>query len=365
MNSLKKTSIILISISLFSSILFGIDKSTASNPNDTSLIRIGLSNLDSNICSICQEDGLYFNSGCKRCIQDSIVIVTHVNDEKLPYLGWSNDNGIAYGDKNCSGNQFFKKISINENSTYWVEIIKDDLDLQSNFYADANFSQKIDSAKLTMCSNPIDLQYLRISNEDGKPSGNGGKLFGNIDDFEIKHEATNNQIFSTSFENCNNKSCDNIWTLNNQNRIFIDSQKENITFFSEVSGTNDYATLQLAKPLPDSWELKFKLHIDELEEHPRGKGLLKIDPSLRQIFLGIPALIFPLVSFGITRKIKSNIIGILIISAGILISCIVLFNTTETSITNLLILGPSVLIIILGIFKLDIRMKKEKNEINK
>ena len=50
--------IILIGISLFSSILFGVDKITSENPGDAASIRIGLSSIDSSSCKICSEGGI-------------------------------------------------------------------------------------------------------------------------------------------------------------------------------------------------------------------------------------------------------------------------------------------------------------------
>ena len=361
MNLPIKIGIILISISLFSSIFFGIDKYTSSNPDDASLIRIGLSNFDTNTCKVCQEDGIYYNSGCKRCVQDSIVIITHVNEKRSPILAWSNDNTIGYGDEICSGHKFFEKITINDNSTYWIEIIKDNLELKSNFYTDENYLQIIDNVKLTMCSNPSDLQYVRVSNEDGKPAGNGGKLFGYIDNMEINN--SNNIIFLNSFDTCKNESCDNLWTLENQNKIFVDTVKQNLAFFSEVTGTTDYATLNLEDSLPNSWTLRFKLHIDELESHPRGKGILGMDPSLRQIIFGFPALFSPFVSYLLIRKTNSKFLASLIILSGVMILSNLLFNFESlisnfenmnyfSSILSIAAMTLSTILIILGLTKL-------------
>ena len=81
MNSSIKIAIVLVSFSLVSSTFFALDKYTSSNPNDASLIRIGLSDFASNERQICQEGSIYYDSGCKRCIQDSIVVVNHVNEK--------------------------------------------------------------------------------------------------------------------------------------------------------------------------------------------------------------------------------------------------------------------------------------------
>lgn len=353
MNYSNKIAIILISISLLSSTLYGIDKLTSSNSADASLIRIGLSNLESNQCQICQEGEIYYNSGCKRCIQDSVVIITHVNDDKHPILGWSKNDAISYGDKNCSGNSFFKKISIENNSIYWVEIIKNDLTLESNFYNDKNFSNLIENVKTSMCSNPSELQYLRISNEDGKPMSDGGKLYGKIDDIEIKNLVVDKEkILAVTFDECENKSCNGLWNLENHDRIFVNTSEKNINFFSEVSGTNDYATLKLEESLPNSWVLRFKLQIDEIEEHPHGKGILKLDPSLRQIFFGMPAIVLPFIGYAITRKIESNFVGLLISLSGIVILAGILLSLSYMTSQNIVIFAISILIIILGLFKI-------------
>ena len=83
-----------LAISIFFIVIFGIDKITSENPSDSALIRIGLSDTDSSQCEICQEGEMYFESGCKRCIQDGIVLTAHVSNERFYSLGWSNDNGM-------------------------------------------------------------------------------------------------------------------------------------------------------------------------------------------------------------------------------------------------------------------------------
>ena len=88
-----------------------------------------------------------------------------------------------------------------------------------------------------MCSNPTNLQYIRISNEDGKPAGNGGKLFGYVDEIKIWNSSNKNneEIFSTSFDECEDETCDNKWILQNSDRIFINTENSNLEFFSEVT----------------------------------------------------------------------------------------------------------------------------------
>tara|TARA_Y100000590_G_scaffold382396_1_gene452308 strand:- start:3654 stop:4733 length:1080 start_codon:yes stop_codon:yes gene_type:complete len=355
-----KIAFILIFISLFLSILYGIDKFSSDNPNDSALIRIGLSNIDSSSCKICELNEIYYESGCKRCIQDGIVLTAHVSNERHYNVGWSNNNGMYYGDENCQGSQNFKNTSANINDTYYIEISKNDLLLHTNFYTDENFTNLKESISTEMCSNPTNLQYLRISNEDGKPPGNGGKLSGNIDEIEI-FDTTNDkhkQIFSSSFNECSDKTCNDLWNFRNPEKIFVDTEKDVLSFSSEVLGMNDYAHLKLDHELPNSWEMRFKFQINELQEHPRGKGILNLEPDLRQIFLGLPAIILPFISYGITQKIKLNSFGIVIVITGITILTGTLFHMSEIN-SNLIILAVSVLIIILGILRMNIRSTKK------
>ena len=314
----------LVTISLFSSILFGVDKITSENHSDAASIKIGLSSIDSSSCKICSEGGIFYDSGCKRCIQDGVVLTTHVANERFYKLGWSNDNGMYYGDERCDGSKNFSNVNTNENDTYWIEIIKDESELKSNIYIDDNFSNLYDSTSITMCSNPTNLQHIRVSNDDGKPSGNGGKLFGYIDDMKIYNkkisfENYDKAIFSTTFDECVNKSCNNKWVLQNPERIFVESQKQHLQFLSAVTGTNDYAHFTLDTILPDSWAMRFKLHIDNLEPHPGGKGFLGIEPTDRQLIFGIPSLVLPFISYMISREINSKFLGSLIAISGIII----------------------------------------------
>ena len=326
-----KISVVLIALSLFFSILYGIDKATSENPNDAASIYIGLSSIDSSSCKICSEGGIFYDSGCKRCVQDSVVLITHVANERFYKLGWSNDNGMYYGDKTCDGTKNFPNVPTNENDTYWIEIIKDELELKSKIYTDANFSKLYDSTSITMCSNPTNLQYVRISNADGKPPGNGGKLFGYVDDIQIYSNKINSKnyykhIFSTTFDECTTQSCDNKWVLQNSERIFVEPQKQYLQFLSTLTGTNDYAHLKLDTILPDFWTMKFKFHIDELEPHPEGKGLFNIEPMYRQLIFGIPALVLPFISYIISRETNSKFLGSLILVSGIIILLGIIIN---------------------------------------
>ena len=360
-----KIAIVLVTFSLVSSILYGTDKITSENPSDSALIRIGLSSIDSSSCEICSDGGSYYNSGCKRCIQDGIVLTSHSINGNFYNLAWSNDNGMYYGDKNCSGDKKLNNSVVNKNETYYIEIIKNDLAVTSNFYNDENFVELHDSVSINMCSNPTNLQYLRISNEDGKSIGNGGKIYGHIDDIKIWNDLNKNiePLFYTSFNDCVNNTCNDLWTLQNPERIFIDPQKHFLKFFSEVTGTNDYAHLKLDEYLPNSWIMRFILHIDELEEHPGGKGIFNIEPIFRQLFFGIPALVFPLIAYTITRKVKQRSLGIFIAISGIIIfgGLILNLNTLNEHIINndiirlsqfFAAISVSIIIIILGIFKM-------------
>ena len=100
-------------ISLFCTLLYGLDKWTSDNPSDSSLIRIGLSDIDSSNCQVCELNEIYYESGCKRCIQDGIVLTAHVSNERLYNLGWSNNDGMYYGDNKCGGSKNFKNTSTN------------------------------------------------------------------------------------------------------------------------------------------------------------------------------------------------------------------------------------------------------------
>ena len=322
-----KIAIILVIISLFSSILYGTDRVTSENPSDAATIKIGLSSIDSSSCKICSEGGIFYDSGCKHCIQDGVVLITHVANERFYKLGWSNDNSVNYGDERCNSSEpseNFSNTILNENDTYWIEIVKDKLELKSSLYTDANFSMIHDSISMNMCSNPTNLQYVRVSNEDGKPPGNGGKLFGYIDDIKIYNKKISSEnydkaIFSTTFDECTNKSCNNKWVLRNPERIFVVPQKQHLQFLSTLTGTNDYAHFVLDTILPDSWTMRFKLHIDNIEPHPNGKGLLNIEPTYGQLIFGIPSFILPFISYMISREINSKFLGSLIVVSGIII----------------------------------------------
>jgi len=50
-----------------------------------------------------------------------------------------------------------------------------------------------------------------------------------------------------------------------------------------------------------------------------GEGFLGLDHMTRGIGLGIPAIIFPIISFFISRKEKSSVLGIMLLISGALI----------------------------------------------
>ena len=226
---------------------------------------------------------------------------------------------------------------------------------------------------------PTNLQYIRVSNEDGKPSGNGGKLFGYIDDMKIYNkkisfENYDKAIFSTTFDECVNKSCNNKWVLQNSERIFVESQKQHLQFLSAVTGTNDYAHFTLDTILPDSWTMRFKLYIDNLEPHPGGKGFLGIDPTDRQLIFGIPSFVLPFISYMISREISSKFLGGLIVVSGIIILIGITINLSSliqnldsTDITHIIKFTIMIIIatflIILGSWKIKkYTIRRQPNE---
>ena len=121
--------------------------------------------------------------------------------------------------------------------------------------------------------------------------------------------------------------------------------------------------------------MKFIFHIDDIEEHPRGKGILNIDPILCQILFGIPAIFLPLIGYVITRNSKSIFFGITMIIIGISILGGTLFNSYQNfslelensteliplfnTNLSLVIIVISILIIILGIIRINVSNKRE------
>lgn len=361
-----KLAIILVSISLLTSVLYGVDKFTSNNPADAASIRIGLSDKDSSSCQECLKNGIFFNSGCKKCEQDGVVFMVNVGKDRSYSLGWSNNHGMYDGDKNCDGKINFKNLKSNENQTFWVELVKNDLELSSTIYSDSNFSKIIDSVSTKMCSNPTEMKYVRISNEDGKPTANGGVITGFIDNIEISNISTNlnkktESIFFENFDECIDESCSNSWILQNSKNLSINPSEKIFQYYSKVSGTNDYAHSELnEQKLNNSWNMKFKLHISELIPHPLGKGIINIQPDLRQLFFGIPSLFLPVIGFLLSKHQSSKSLGIIILLSGIIIFFGIFYsilnNQTHSNIDMIqlsIILPVNVLILLLGIRKIQ------------
>jgi len=329
-----QVSVILILISIVTGSFFGIDKFTSENPGDEASIYIGLSDKDSSSCDICMPGGEYYDSGCKRCVQDGISLTVDSIKNNYYAIAWNNNNVLGHGDKNCVARSNFLLTQPNSGDTFWVEIIKNKNIINSTFYTDKNFRNVFDSNSLKMCSIPNDLQYIKISNNDGQSFGNGGKILSYIDDIEIFEEDFNSSatfqendqillklIYQENFSECNSKTCNDTWVLQDPNMFYVDIDNKNFNINSQTSGTLDYAHHDLGIPLSnDFWILKFKMHIDTFEEHPHGKGILNLDPQLRQLLLGLPTFIFPLASFLIIKKSPSKLIGFLIIINGLIIS---------------------------------------------
>ena len=164
-------------------------------------------------------------------------------------------------------------------------------------YNDPAYLEKQESLLVNMCSNPTDLQYFRISTEDGKPASNGGRIIGYVDDIELWNDISKENFNKTStpklnknFSDCNSKTC-NEWILQDQSMLYVDAMNEFFYFDSQVSGTNNNAHMKIDSILDDSWILRFKFHIDEIQSHPAGKGILQIDPQLERILFVIIGII--------------------------------------------------------------------------
>ena len=196
--------------------LYIIDKVTSENPNDSANIIIGISSIDSNSCLVCQPDGDFFNSGCKRCMQDNINFRARTAMGPPFLSSWSNDYAMFYGDKNCNGEIILPSINVESNKQYWAEIHLNDSNYSVSLFDSSDYSNAISSATNSMCSIPTELKFLRFSMNDGKPISNGGRLVGSIDNIEIYNLITNNDskfsnelelIFEEDFSNCTTKTC--------------------------------------------------------------------------------------------------------------------------------------------------------------
>ena len=247
----------LISIVLFS--LFTIDRISSDNPSDPAYIHIGISDKDNSGCDECREGGIFYYGGCKKCQQDSMIFYTKTVDGSKYYVGWSNDNSMYRGDSECKGDKAFPYATAKSNDEFWVEMIRDDRKFTVTLYNDPNFQEIYDSQTIEMCSKPTDLQFFRITTEDGRPAGNGGKIEGYVDDIKIwnnikKSELSDSRqipIFVEDFSSCIDKSCSNKWHLEDENVLFVDDVKKNFNFNSQVSATNNDAMYDLNQPLDD------------------------------------------------------------------------------------------------------------------
>lgn len=96
------------------------------------------------------------------------------------------------------------------------------------------------------------------------------------------------------------------------------------------------------------------------------KTFLPFDTQIRGIIIGIPAAVLPILAFFLSRKIKSNLIGVLVLSTGIIMMSGSLAAATfidqgvsdlesfGKNIASLLpVVGLGMFIIILGISKLN------------
>lgn len=96
------------------------------------------------------------------------------------------------------------------------------------------------------------------------------------------------------------------------------------------------------------------------------KTFLPFDAQIRGIIIGIPAAVLPILAFFLSRKIKSNLIGVLVFSTGIIMMSGSLAAATfidqsvsdlesfGKNIASLLpVVGLGMFIIILGISKLN------------
>jgi hypothetical protein len=292
-------------ISIVLTVILILDKDSETRISDVSRLLIGLSNKDSFQCDACSVGGKYFENGCKHCEQDGIFF--HIfTSQGSPYsTGWGNDKGLYLGDENCSGRKNFKNTNVKSGDTYWVEIKRENSQFQTTLYSDPTFSKVFDSISVTMCSEPTNFKYLRISTEDGHPAGNGGRILGYIDDIKLWEK--NEIIFEESFDLCIDKTCENQWTVNNPNMVYIDPINKNLFFDSQVTGTNDNIHYDIGKIISDeSWMLRFILHIEELEEYPKYAGFIPLDKISRVIVFWIPIVLFPIISVFLLKNIQNK-----------------------------------------------------------
>ena len=276
--------------------IYGVDRLTSENPSDAAAIYVGLSDSDSSGCDASLVGGKYYVSGSKHCSQDGIVFHTF-SSQNNPYLSsWSNDQGIHYGDSNCNGENHFS-LNAKSGDTYWIEIVKANSNFDITMYNNEMFSEIGDSLSINMCSNPTDLKYFKISTEDGKPAANGGKIVGYIDDISLWNNISIDEFnkelpthFAEDFSNCDTETCDE-WTLQEKNMLYIDTMQDFFYFNSQVYGLNNNADIDVGNLSDEQWILRFKFHIDTLENHPAGKGVLQIEPKSERILFAIFGII--------------------------------------------------------------------------
>ncbi len=301
---------IVISCLILSIILFSIyitDRVTSENPGDAANIIIGISSVDSNSCSECMIGGEFFESGCKKCIQDSISFRMKTSQDQPIISNWSKDKGMLYGDTNCSGQEILPNISVKDDQKFWIQMHKKNMKYTLTLFEEDTFSKKISSVTNSICSEPENLKFLRISMNDGKPKANGGQINGSIDNIKIydlskKNNIENselndsyknlNLIFSEDFSDCKTDTCQNKWILQNSEKFFVNTNDGNFEFNSEITGTNDYAHYEFSKYITSNeWLMNLELQIKEIDEHPHGKGILNIDPVFRVIILGLAIIL--------------------------------------------------------------------------
>ena len=344
--------------------LYVIDKITSENSNDAANIIIGISNIDSNSCLMCQPDGDFFNSGCKRCIQDNINFRAKTAMNQPFISSWSNDYAMLYGDENCSGEIILPALSVESNKQYWTEIHLNNSNYSISLFDNSDYLNPISSVTNSMCSIPTELKFLRFSMNDGKPISNGGRLVGNIDNIEIYDLITSNDskfskelelVFKEDFSNCTTKTCGGDWILQNPNLFYIDTENNNFHFDSFISGTNDYAHYELDDTLSSQeWIMRLLLTIDDVEEHLSGKGFLNIDPTYRNILLILPAIFLSLTISIFSFKTKSLSLGIMMSIIGILFLTISFSSLIINNFFDEIILHEkyfnTIVVMIIGIF---------------
>ena len=338
----SKFFLLLIIISLGVTSLYGIDKATNQNPPDSASIRIGLSNIDSSGCTACLVGGEEYDSGCKKCSQDGVLFSINTLHENPYAIAWSNDNSMYHGDAECVGIKKFPNLTSKTGDKYWVELTKIGTQLNSTIFFDEDFSQVVDTVSIDMCSEPVGLKYFRISNEDGKDHGYGGQILASLDDISLYEINSNFQndvslnekqhvLLKEDFENCISKSCNDKWILQDPNMLYVDVEQNYFHIDSQVTNSNDYAHYDLIEFVPDSWNLRFKLDIEKLDAHPNGKGILQLEPNMRQIFLGIPVIVLSPIVLLYLKNHHNKKISLLVMSNGVMIFSGIIFNGLITN----------------------------------